>query len=268
VHPYLLWRPEGYSILDSVRAVLHHYPQRLRNEVVLVGQSQGSGAVLGATYLAPTYAPDIKVLGTVATGLVVTFKVGNQLRLDAKPKEYTDPKQMDPAFAMLRIAGTDRSLHPEADTAAFVTDKGREMLHAAQTSCLHDMFALSARDHLTGNQVFVADLAPIDADMETHFQFPVAQMPTPVFVGTGLADNAAGTTQQYNAVAAMCSAGTDVEWHTYPGLTHNGAVNGSLQDSLPFVQRLFSKQPLRSNCARIAPLGPPEKPAPNVPFND
>ena len=115
------------------------------------------------------------------------------------------------------------------------------MLHAAQTSCLHDMFKLSASEHLTGAQVFVADLKPIDADMEDNFMFPDAKMPTPVFVGTGLADAAAGTTQQYNAVANLCAAGTLVEWHTYPGLSHNGAVNGSLRDSVPFVRRVLGE---------------------------
>ena len=98
--------------------------------------------------------------------------------------------------------------------------------------------------------------------------FPSAKMPTPVFVGTGLADAAAGTTQQYNAVANMCAAGTRVEWHTYPGLSHNGAVNASLQDSLPFAQRLLAKQAIVGTCANVTPLGPPERPAPDVPFND
>ena len=268
VHPYLLWRPEGYSVLDSVRAALHRYPQQLNNRVVLVGQSQGSGAALGATYLAPTYAREIKVLGTVATGLVVTFRPAGTLKLTAKPAEYSDPKLMDPAFAMLRIAGTDRSLHPELDPAGFVTDKGRELLQAAQTSCLHDLFKLSARDHLTGAQVFVSDLKPLDADMEDHFVFPDAKMPTPVFVGTGLADAAAGTTQQYNAVVNLCAAGTVVEWHTYPGLSHNGAVNASLKDSLPFVRGVLAGRGVVGTCAHVAPVGPPEKPVAGVRFND
>jgi hypothetical protein len=93
-------------------------------------------------------------------------------------------------------------------------------------------------------------------------------MPVPVFVGTGLADGEAGTDQQYNAVVGMCTAGTRVEWHTYPGLTHNGAVNVSLRDSLPFVQRLLSGQRVRETCGHIEPLGPPQKPDASVPFND
>jgi hypothetical protein len=68
----------------------------------------------------------------------------------------------------------------------------------------------------------------------------------------------------------MCAAGTQVEWHTYPGLTHNGAVNVSLKDSLPFVQRLLSGQTARGQgtCGHVEPLGPPQKPDPSVPFND
>ena len=268
IHPYLLWRSEGYAVLDAVRAALQRHPQQLRNQVVVIGQSQGSGAALGATFLSPTYAPQLHVLGTVATGLVVTFRPGAHVKLPPKPAQYTDPTLMDPAYAILRIAGTDRSLHPEIDTAEFVTAQGRPLLHAALTSCVHDLFDLSAREKLTGAQVFTGNLATIDSDMEANFEFPSARMPVPIFVGTGLADGEAGTAQQYNAVAGMCSAGTSVEWHTYPGLTHNGAVNASLQDSLPFVQRLTSGNATQASCGHVEPLGPPQKADPSVPFND
>ena len=268
IHPYLLWRSEGYSVLDAVRAALHSHGKQLRNQIVVVGQSQGSGAALGATFLAREYAPELKVLGTVATGLVVTFRPSAQLKLAPKPAQYTDPTLMDPAYAILRIAGTDRSLHPDIDTSAFVTEKGRTLLHAALTSCIHDLFDLSAREKLTGAQVFTGNLATIDSDMEANFELPSARMPVPIFVGTGLADGEAGTAQQYNAVAGMCTAGTPVEWRTYPGLTHNGAVNVSLRDSLPFVQRLMSGRAIAGTCGHIDPPGPPQPADKSVPFND
>ena len=268
IHPYLLWRSEGYSVLDAVRAALHRHRKQLRNQVIVVGQSQGSGAALGATFLAREYAPDVNVLGTVATGLVVTFRPSAELKLAPKPAQYTDPTLMDPAYAILRIAGTDRSLHPDIDTAAFVTEQGRPLLHAALTSCIHDLFDLSAREKLTGAQVFSGNLATIDSDMEANFMLPSARMPVPIFVGTGLADGEAGTAQQYNAVVGMCTAGTRVEWRTYPGLTHNGAVNVSLHDSLPFVKRLLSGQTIDATCGHIEPLGPPQPADQSVPFND
>lgn len=268
VHPYLLWKSEGYSILDAVRAALKAKPDLLRNQVVIAGQSQGSGAALGATYLVPDYAPDLHVLGTVATGLVVTFAGPQGEGFVKKPEQYTDPKQMDPGFAMLRIAGIDRALHPELDPADFVTAKGRALLNAARTSCLHDLFALSKQQGISGQDAFVADLKPLDGDMEANFQFPVAKMTVPIFAGTGLADGMAGTAGQFNAVKAMCLAGSNVQWHTYPGLSHNGAVNGSLADSLPFVQALLKGETPEGNCAEITPPGPVQAPTPGVPFND
>ena len=51
--------PKATAVLDAVRAALHRHPQQLRNQVVVIGQSQGSGAALGATFLSPTYAPEL-----------------------------------------------------------------------------------------------------------------------------------------------------------------------------------------------------------------
>ena len=37
---------------------------------MLTGQSQGSGVALSADYTAPSYASDLHIIGTIATGLV------------------------------------------------------------------------------------------------------------------------------------------------------------------------------------------------------
>ena len=256
VHPYLLWRSEGRSVLDAVRAALAAHPADLSNRVIVVGQSQGSGAALGTAYLAPTYAPDLHVLGTVATGLVMTFTTQHAADFVAKDKSLTDVHFMDPGFGMLRIAGIDRALHPDLDPAAFVTPAGYPLLRASRQACLHTLFAMSKQQGLTGQQVFVDDLAPIDGAMEAAFAFNDAHIPGPLFVGTGLADNMAGTQGQYNAVAAMCAAKTRLQWHTYPGEDHGSTVNVSARDSIPFALALLADKAMTSNCATIAPPGP------------
>jgi len=259
VHPYLIWRSEGRSVLDAARAALGAYPRQLSNRVLVVGQSQGSGAALGATYLAREYAPGLEVLGTVATGLVMTFDTPHAADYVPKSATLTDPHYMSPGFAMLRIAGIDRSLHPELDPADFVKPAGRSLLHTSRTACLHELFGQADREGLTGQQVFVDDLAPIDGTMSANFDFPDARMPGPIFVGTGLADDMAGTQGQYNAVQAMCAAGAQIQWHTYPGEDHGSAVNVSARDSIPFAKGLLAGRAQTSNCATIAPPGPVQK---------
>jgi hypothetical protein len=76
----------------------------------------------------------------------------------------------------------------------------------------------------------------------------------------------AGTEGQYNAVKAMCKAGTRVQWHVYPGLSHGGAVNASLVDSIPFAQALLAGKPVADNCASIQPPGPVQQAKAGVPF--
>ncbi|SFG00538.1 Acetyl esterase/lipase [Novosphingobium sp. CF614] len=259
VHPYLIWRSEGRSVLDGVGAALGAYRGRLSNRVVIVGQSQGSGAALGATYLAKDYAPRLKVLGTVATGLVMTFDTPHGRDYVAKSNTLTDPHFMNPGFAMLRIAGIDRALHPDLDPANFVKPAGYALLRTARKACLHDLLSQADKQGLTGQQIFVENLGPIDGTMDANFDFPDGRMPGPIFVGTGLADDMAGTQGQYNAVRAMCAAGTNLQWHTYPGEDHGSAVNVSARDSIPFAKALLEGKPQPSDCASIAPPGPIQK---------
>ena len=68
-HPYLVWQAESRSVLDSVRAVLAAHPERIANAVVVTGQSQGSGPAIGSALIARDYAPELRLLGIVATGV-------------------------------------------------------------------------------------------------------------------------------------------------------------------------------------------------------
>jgi hypothetical protein len=67
IHPYSNYRASSYSLLDSARAIIGAR-YGAANAVVLVGQSQGAGTVVAAAGYAPSYAPDLRVRGVVATG--------------------------------------------------------------------------------------------------------------------------------------------------------------------------------------------------------
>ncbi len=67
-HPYMAVRPGAYSVLDSIRAVQHSFPA-IGKKVLLAGYSQGAGAVFEAAALQPSYAPELDIRGTIATGL-------------------------------------------------------------------------------------------------------------------------------------------------------------------------------------------------------
>ncbi|MGH1559107.1 lipase family protein [Caulobacter segnis] len=57
-----------------------------------MGRSQGSGAALAAAWLALTYAPDLKIKGTVATGLVAHTNNTAAAAQQPIPSLYTDSR--------------------------------------------------------------------------------------------------------------------------------------------------------------------------------
>src|SRR5574337_1266819 len=68
-------------------------------------------------------------------------------------------------------------------------------------------------------------------------------------LGTGVADRDVSTAQQLRLAKDACAAGTLVQQHVYPGLSHSETVNASLADSIPFVRSLLAGQPVASTCA-------------------
>jgi dienelactone hydrolase len=154
-HPYLIWQAEGRSVLDSVRAALQAYPQQLANRLVITGQSQGSGASLGAATL-PSYAPELKLLATIATGLVATFPEGP---LRPETGEFMAHRH---GLEMLRLIGgslADDAPAPES----LVTANGATLLARAKISCMPELGHVQRRLHLNANNAFIggASVSPL-----------------------------------------------------------------------------------------------------------
>jgi hypothetical protein len=259
-HPYLIWQAEGRSVLDGVRAALAAYPGKLAGRVFITGQSQGSGAAMGATVIAPSYAPDLPLLATVATGLVSTFPDG--------PYNPPQPTALgSPIYvSLLLLGGALPDDAPPADD--LVTEKGKLVFKAARESCTTEMRDLARREGITGDNAYVDPVAGIEARLTPVTDMPAVRLPVPVLLGTGLADPLVVPTRQYAAVVAFCSAGNDVVWNTYPGATHNGGLHAAFPDALAFFRGVLAGQKPQSNCAAIAEPGAPGNPAQGIPFND
>jgi acetyl esterase/lipase len=97
VHPYLLGISEARSVLDATRATTHLGGLHTANNVVIYGHSQGGHAALFAGELAPTYAPELRVVGIVAaapaTGLstlisIIGTPIGAQFLPYSIPTSY------------------------------------------------------------------------------------------------------------------------------------------------------------------------------------
>jgi hypothetical protein len=68
-----------------------------------------------------------------------------------------------------------------------------------------------------------------------------------VFIGIGADDGLAPL--ELSLAKDACAAGTTVEAHLYAGREHNGTVNTSLEDSIPFVRKVLAGQTVTPVCS-------------------
>jgi dienelactone hydrolase len=237
-HPWMTVRPEGWSVLDSVRSALRAFPQ-LANSIVIVGQSQGAHAALSAAGLAGEYAPTLTIRGTVATGV------------GGSPPQSLSRRTSTFLFLVLHKFQTMDPLFQPSD---YLTEAGKQGYAAAATTCVRPGPTVPLED--------VLKAWPERAKVAAVEDWPTLRFSHPVFIGVGLADTAVPPELQYATAAAACQAGSIVETHYYPGQDHGGAVNASLVDSVPFVKKVLAGQPVAGNC--MAMKAPPRAAAPLV----
>lgn len=240
-HPYLATRPEGYSMLDSARAVVRG-KRGLSNRIVLVGQSQGGGAAIAAAGLAPAYAPDLGIIGTVATG------AGVIPRNTQRPTSGSSPEIDATSAYGLYLAMALAAIDPAFKLDQAVSPQALPVLNQGANRCIDAfefdvlMAGLNWSNAFTdaGIRAFARSNAMVNA--------PVDSIPTPLFMGTGALDIDVDPRRQKALADGLCAAGTRVEHHIYPGDDHSAAVNRSLKDSVPFVRRLLVGETVTGNC--------------------
>lgn len=261
-HPYLVWPAESRSVLDSARAALAARPGLIANAVIVTGQSQGSGPAIGSALIARAYAPEIRLLGAVATGVVSTVPDGPY-----RPPASTVAGGGAPHYTLLSLVGGGlRDGAPPVD--ALVSPAGQPLLAEARRACSPEVSALARQlrvdmagafavplDTLAGYRLAVTDMKPARVDV-------------PLLLGTGLADRLIPPQRQYGAVAGLCAVGNAVTWKTYAGIGHNGSPHATFDDALAFARARLAGQATPGNCAGLSPPGAPGAMAAGVPFND
>ncbi|WP_084384796.1 alpha/beta hydrolase [Novosphingobium naphthalenivorans] len=255
VHPYLQYKPEGMSVLDAIRASLARYPELDATRIVTMGQSQGSEGAIAAAYLASSYAPELAIKGTVATGIVAhTQNTGSAAQLPP-PQLYQDENDYgNSAYEILWFLGAARSLDPATVRPEdYIAKTGWPMLEESQKACMSGLREYANVRKLPMSQFYKRPIDALDKATTARSAFPDVHIATPVFTGTGLIDTAAQPAKQYNFISAMCAAGTTVEWHYYPGKTHSTAVSAALADAPAFVKAVMDGRPVTGSCAELVP---------------
>jgi alpha-beta hydrolase superfamily lysophospholipase len=215
IEPYLLGASEGRGVLDAARAAGHLPGVTTSGTTVIYGHSQGGHAALFAGELAPTYAPDLRVVGVAAaapatnlSGIVHLAPQTNIAGILAFQLE-----------ALWSWAKTYRDLPP----GAVLTSRGISAAPGLLAGCLGDTNRALKAQGLHGSDLFNAGLLA-DPVVISHGQ---ANDPgrvktgVPVLVVQGTADTTVPSSLTDGYVQNMaCPVGDTLDYEKFPGATH------------------------------------------------
>ena len=245
-HPYLATRPEAYSNLDIIRAVQSaDFP--VSKKVVLFGQSQGAGAAVATAGHAADYAPDVDVVGVVATGVPFFSPKALVALQQSRPQDKVDPML---GYNMLALSLVQR-INPDFKLADYVAADILPIAKSVHNTCHKNVKARVIKEQLTYNRVFKNSPSDHLVAAFSRMGYPTLKLPVPTLIGTGGKDRDTPPRMQAALVKRTCKAGSNITAIVYPELDHRGVVPRSTGDSLPFVRAVFAGEKVPGNCSDL-----------------
>lgn len=242
-HPYMAVRPGAYSVLDSIRAAQQSFPT-IGKRILLVGHSQGAGAVFGASALQPSYAPMLDIRGAVATGIAYTTpETVETMRSDtATQSSYT-------LLYPLYIALLAQQANPTLDASEMFSEKALPLFEMSRRACVWQLALEALGSGLTRAESIKPGYAKALAANMALLEYPSLKLPRPIFVGIGELDIDAPARLQLDLTKKACAAGTTVESHLYAGATHSVALTESLPEAMRFADKVLSDEAVNPVCS-------------------
>jgi len=243
VEPYLVGGDEGRDVLDSARAVLTYKPAKAKNEVVIMGHSQGGGSALFAGQLASSYAPNLHVIGVVANAPASSLA----LALEYHPTSdliYIYFAAYAWTHTYKRMPSLDELLGPWGKSHLYMLDK----------YCFNHIYDAIIKTPV--DQIFnMKELtSPVVIRLAKENSPGHVATKAPILINQGLADKTVYPFLSYNLVKDhLCPLHDTVEYREYPGATHYGVVTDSKSFTLAWIARRMEGLPAHSNCDSLPP---------------
>lgn len=244
ISPYLVGKVEGQTVLDSVRAARQLEPDA-GADFAIIGASQGGHSAMFASQLAPAYAPDLTLKGTVTqagafdlTGI-----------LDARSQDRVGGI----LFPFVFYAWSDAYDIPlDGVIEPSEADEVERLSKACVTSPLG---YLKIRHIPDGGDLLAIDptkTEPWSTLIEENT--PTGPVDAPLLLVHGTADQVIPFQGSVEEAARRCAEGEDVTFLQYLDTPHD-AQPQSMLTVLGWVVDRFADKPSTSNCANRPPPG-------------
>ena len=223
LHPYIAGESEGRGTLDIVRAARNLEDRTAAGDQVLLwGHSQGGHAVLFANEIAPTWAPELDIVGTVAGA------PPSQLPLISAALQNSPFKH----YIAMTAAGWNEA-YPDADLDLVMTQEGQDLLSVMEEGCSNEI--AEAYQDLTYEELVVADPATVEpwATLLVENDPGYVVGASPILIIHGEEDEQIPVVSSQLLLDRMCGIGQVVERRTFPGQRHAEVIAPSFDGMVP-----------------------------------
>ena len=236
-HPYLVGESEGRSVLDIVRAAEQLAGTGASAETLVYGHSQGGQAALFAGQIAPTYAPDLHLLGVTAVAPVSDLN-------DLLPAASVAAPLV--GYVVMSAVGL-RTTYP-IDLAAILTPQTIADLAIVDRLCSDDLIDYYAQ--FAPSQVVVQNPVDVPGVAAVLAQNRAGNVPTPapLLIIQGDQDALVPQAETEAFVARACALGDRVDYRIYRGAHHVGARDVSVNEVAAWMADRVAGVPAPSTC--------------------
>lgn len=248
--PYLVGEGEGRSMLDAVRAARAVEDVDLNGQLAVWGHSQGGHAALWTSQIAPTYAPEFRVVGTAALapaadppGLAAVLTSG---RASAGLSVFVSWVLVPYALAYDDVRLSD-----------YVAPGARSIVREMTTRCPTEpgvvVSVIAALGVSEDRPLYPGDLTGGALGRRLAENVPTGPYGAPVFVAWGSEDDIIPPAFQRDLVTRLCDAGEQVRWLEFRGAAHQNLLQ-PIERMAPIVvswtQARFEGEPPVNDCLR------------------
>lgn len=244
---YLVGQSEAQSVLDIARAARNLEGRAASNKVLVVGYSQGGQAALFAGQIAPSYAPELFLVGVVAVAPVASIT-------ELAPVVPTGRDDPDAGFAAMALTAWSAT-YGDIPLSSVLTRQAERAAGVMTTSCSGAVGAVY--DATPADRLFRPGWSTDPGLRMAEVANQPGHAPTtaPVLVVQGTADDLTtyGTTTRL-VTGSLCRDEDDiVRYVTIAGAGHQGALLAGQATILQWMtDRLAGRAPTDS-CPRPSP---------------
>lgn len=248
LHPYIAGRNAARNTIDNVRAARELDGVKLSSDYVTWGHSQGGHTAMHVDQLGPEYAPELNLKGVVAGAPPSQFNLIYDFLLTSDFRHYL----------LMAAGGLNQAYGDEAAPLdAVLTPEGIELVPELEEACSGDLQE-QFRD-VDFETVVKADPFTVPewreiltAEDPQSFSTPSE---VPLLIIHGGEDEQIPTVSSQILAEHLCDIGQSLVRWVYPGTSHAGVIQPSLDDMLTWIENRFADAP---NPDDHTPTGQPD----------